>query len=66
MSPANGLTIAVPRGALFGGTVDLLEQHRHLYVGMTRARDHLLVCLHHKRRSGGSGSRGGIPMPGGW
>jgi hypothetical protein len=24
MSPINGLTIAVPRGALFGGTVDLL------------------------------------------
>jgi ATP phosphoribosyltransferase len=24
MSPGNGLTIAVPRGALFGGTVDLL------------------------------------------
>ena len=24
MSPANGLTIAVPRGALFEGTVDLL------------------------------------------
>ena len=26
MSPTNGLTIAVPRGALFEGTVDLLEQ----------------------------------------
>ncbi len=25
MSPINGLTIAVPRGALFGGTVELLE-----------------------------------------
>ena len=25
MSPVNGLTIAVPRGALFDGTVDLLE-----------------------------------------
>ena len=25
MTPINGLTIAVPRGALFGGTVDLLE-----------------------------------------
>ena len=25
MTPLNGLTIAVPRGALFGGTVDLLE-----------------------------------------
>src|SRR5450755_4659989 len=24
MSPGDGLTIAVPRGALFGGTVDLL------------------------------------------
>jgi len=28
--------------------LDLLEQHRLLYVGMTRARDHLIVCLHHK------------------
>jgi ATP-dependent helicase/nuclease subunit A len=36
--------------------LDLLEQHRLLYVGMTRARDHLLVCLHHKRRNGGPGS----------
>ena len=26
MSPTNGLTIAVPRGALFGGTVDLLTE----------------------------------------
>jgi ATP phosphoribosyltransferase len=26
VSPTNGLTIAVPRGALFEGTVDLLEQ----------------------------------------
>src|SRR5271157_3347136 len=26
MSAINGLTIAVPRGALFDGTVDLLEQ----------------------------------------
>jgi ATP-dependent helicase/nuclease subunit A len=36
--------------------LDLLEQHRLLYVGMTRARDHLLVCLHHKSRNGGPGS----------
>jgi ATP-dependent helicase/nuclease subunit A len=28
--------------------LDRLEQHRLLYVGMTRARDHLVVCLHHK------------------
>jgi ATP-dependent exoDNAse (exonuclease V) beta subunit len=28
--------------------LDALEQHRLLYVAMTRARDHLLVCLHHK------------------
>jgi ATP-dependent exoDNAse (exonuclease V) beta subunit len=28
--------------------LDALEQHRLLYVGMTRARDHLVVCLHHK------------------
>ncbi len=26
MRPTNGLTIAVPRGALFSGTIDLLEQ----------------------------------------
>ena len=26
MSPTNGLTIAVPRGALFDGTVDLLTE----------------------------------------
>ena len=25
------------------------KQHRLLYVGMTRARDHLVVCLHHKQ-----------------
>jgi ATP phosphoribosyltransferase len=25
VTPINGLTIAVPRGALFDGTVDLLE-----------------------------------------
>jgi len=28
--------------------LEALERHRVLYVGMTRARDHLLVCLHHK------------------
>jgi len=28
--------------------LDALEAHRLLYVGMTRARDHLVVCLHHK------------------
>jgi len=28
--------------------LDALEQHRLLYVGMTRARDHLVVCVHHK------------------
>jgi ATP-dependent exoDNAse (exonuclease V) beta subunit len=28
--------------------LDALEQHRLLYVGMTRARDHLVLCLHHK------------------
>jgi ATP-dependent helicase/nuclease subunit A len=32
--------------------LDRLEQHRLLYVGMTRARDHLVVCLHHKQRNG--------------
>ena len=33
--------------------LDVLERHRLLYVGMTRARDHLVVCLHHKQRMGG-------------
>ncbi len=28
--------------------LDALEAHRLLYVGMTRARDHLVICLHHK------------------
>ena len=32
--------------------LDALEQDRLLYVAMTRARDHLLVCLHHKEASG--------------
>ncbi len=36
--------------------LDVLEQHRLLYVGMTRARDHLVLCLHHKQRNGGSDS----------
>jgi ATP-dependent exoDNAse (exonuclease V) beta subunit len=30
--------------------LDVLEQHRLLYVAMTRARDHLILCLHHKER----------------
>jgi ATP-dependent exoDNAse (exonuclease V) beta subunit len=33
--------------------LDVLEQHRLLYVAMTRARDHLVLCLHHRLRSGG-------------
>ena len=32
--------------------LEVLEQHRLLYVGMTRARDHLVLCLHHKERNG--------------
>jgi ATP-dependent exoDNAse (exonuclease V) beta subunit len=28
--------------------LDVLEQDRVLYVAMTRARDHLVVCMHHK------------------
>jgi ATP-dependent helicase/nuclease subunit A len=28
--------------------LDALERHRLLYVGLTRARDHLVICLHHK------------------
>jgi ATP-dependent helicase/nuclease subunit A len=33
--------------------LDALEQHRLLYVGMTRARDHLVLCLHHKETRDG-------------
>ena len=36
-------------------TLDGLEQHRLLYVGMTRARDHLVMCLHHKETKNGTG-----------
>jgi ATP-dependent exoDNAse (exonuclease V) beta subunit len=36
-------------------TLDALEQHRLLYVGMTRARDHLVVCVHHKETKNGTG-----------
>ncbi len=32
--------------------LDVLEQHRLLYVAMTRARDHLVLCLHHRQRNG--------------
>jgi ATP-dependent exoDNAse (exonuclease V) beta subunit len=35
--------------------LDALEQHRLLYVGMTRARDHLVLCLHHKEAKNGVG-----------
>jgi ATP phosphoribosyltransferase len=42
MSAVNGLTIAVPRGALFGGTVDLLEA-LGLDVGELRANDRKLL-----------------------
>jgi ATP-dependent helicase/nuclease subunit A len=34
--------------------LDALEQHRLLYVGMTRARDHLVICLHHKEAKNGT------------
>ncbi len=37
--------------------LDALEQHRLLYVGMTRARDHLIVCLHHKETNDVSSAR---------
>jgi ATP-dependent helicase/nuclease subunit A len=33
-----------------------LERARVLYVALTRARDHLVVCLHHKERNGTSDS----------
>lgn len=36
--------------------LDALEAHRLLYVGMTRARDHLVVCLHHKRKETTTGT----------
>ena len=34
--------------------LDALEHDRLLYVGMTRARDHLLVSLHHRETSTGA------------
>jgi ATP-dependent exoDNAse (exonuclease V) beta subunit len=34
--------------------LDRLERIRLLYVAMTRARDHLVLCLHHKARNGTS------------
>jgi len=37
--------------------LDALEQHRLLYVGMTRARDHLVVCLHHKEPKDATGAK---------
>ena len=37
--------------------LDALEQHRLLYVGMTRARDHLVVCLHHKEPKNATGAK---------
>jgi ATP phosphoribosyltransferase len=42
MSPTNGLTIAVPRGALFEGTVDLLAA-LGLDVGELRSNDRKLL-----------------------
>ncbi len=42
MSPTNGLTIAVPRGALFGETVDLLEG-LGLDTGELRSNDRKLL-----------------------
>ena len=36
--------------------LDVLEQHRLLYVAMTRARDHLVLCLHHRQRTGAADS----------
>src|SRR5581483_6071165 len=32
--------------------LDRLERIRLLYVATTRARDHLILCLHHKQRAG--------------
>lgn len=34
--------------------LDVQERLRLLYVGATRARDHLVVCAHHKPQGGGS------------
>jgi len=34
--------------------LDALEQDRLLYVGMTRARDHLVIALHHKEPKEGA------------
>ena len=42
MTPTNGLTIAVPRGALFSGTVDLLD-HLGLDTAELRSNDRKLL-----------------------
>jgi len=46
-------TAGFEQAALREQRLDVLEQHRLLYVSMTRARDHLVVCLHHKQRTKG-------------
>ena len=61
MTGNNGLTIAVPRGALFGGTIDLLEtlgidvaearsNDRKLLFEDVGDRDHAPVRRAHLRR----------------
>ena len=41
--PLSGLTIAVPRGALFGETLDLLDAHRHRHGRGARQRPQAAV-----------------------
>jgi ATP-dependent exoDNAse (exonuclease V) beta subunit len=49
-------TAGYEQAALREQRLDALEQQRLLYVAMTRARDHLVLCLHHKQRTGGPDS----------
>jgi ATP-dependent helicase/nuclease subunit A len=44
-------TAGFEQAGLRAQRLDVLEQHRLLYVAMTRARDHLVLCLHHKQRN---------------
>jgi ATP-dependent exoDNAse (exonuclease V) beta subunit len=47
-------TAGFERARLRQETLDALERRRLLAMAMTRARDHLVVCLHHGTRSGGT------------
>jgi hypothetical protein len=46
------LTDGYEKAAARDQELDNFERQRLLYVGMTRARDHLVLCLHHRARKG--------------